>query len=139
MKNFIFLITLFFYTSSSLANKTSSFAKTFECKTQFHIFSQDYQQGDDLYVDIYLSENGKIKVKIAESFGPDYELFQTEGNDYSMEINDTFLVSKNESSFISMAFLGDNNWAAHINIHTLDRAEFVPNELEIHCKQTAPF
>lgn len=87
--------------------------KLFSCKPLISIFDPTYQQGDDIYVDIYINAKNQTKLQYATSIGPAITLFDyNDLTHFHLDLKQSTSLSewKNET-YISMVYIGEK-WGA---------------------------
>lgn len=108
--------------------------KTFSCKSSYSMFNRSFEQGDELFVDIYINENGNIDVKAAQLYGNEYNVIL----DKSFRIGESrtaFSTSNTDGAYLSMVFLGKDNWGLYLKSKAGSGSHFLPDEVELMCKQ----
>lgn len=109
---------------------TSHAAPLFKCTTLNNIFDSDFVQGEELFLDIDLTE-GKYQLSLYGFEGPVINLNSKSEMKKSGFFNDDtlFYLAWNEE-YISAVYLGDNNWGAYLKY----KRENVSSEAEFMCE-----
>lgn len=85
----------------------------FTCKPPFSLFNQGFQQGDEVYVDIYVNAKNQTKITYATSAGPTVTLYDyNDTNHFHLDLKKSSSVSewKNET-YLSAVYMG-SHWGA---------------------------
>ena len=128
----LLILYIIAYITIAQARATEGLVKTFSCKSVHNMFDIHYQQGDDHFVDIYINENGNFYIVDTGFNGKPKVLFND--TPYDLKIERTFITAMEDglNQYVSMAFLGNNNWGLFIKN---SQVSTFPSEAELRCKQ----
>jgi hypothetical protein len=134
MKAIIIYIITFISIAHIRADVSS--VKTFTCKSSYNVFDTVFQQGEELFIDVYINENenGNIDVKASQMYGPEYQV-HSDKKFFIGATRTTVATSSRDSSYLSMVFLGADNWGLFLKTIKGQGPDFLPAEIEVMCKQ----
>lgn len=128
------LIYIIAYISIAQIRAEVAPVKTFSCKSSYSMFDTTFQQGDGLFIDVYINSNGNMDVKASQMYGPSYDILLDE--EFLIgESKTTVSTTIQESSYLSMVFLGSDNWGLYLKTEDSQRPSFLPADIEVMCKQ----
>lgn len=113
MKKTAILSAIIITLSFALTTTSNAGTKLFSCKPLVSIFDPTYQQGDDIYVDIYINAKNQTQLQYATSIGPTVTLFDYDDlTHFHLDLEQSTSLSewKNET-YISMVYIGEK-WGA---------------------------
>ncbi len=128
------LIYILAYITISQVRAEVAPVKTFTCKSSYNMFNASFQQGDELFVDVYINESGKIDVKASQMYGPSFDVLINK-EFYVGESRTTVSTTSIDGSYMSMVFLGSDNWGFYLKSVESDRPAFLPVDIELMCRQ----
>ena len=129
MKNHLFTLALIIISQGTLGSTI------FKCQLPITPFDPDFQQGQELYLDVLWQEQSP-KVLLYRSFGPKVEVNKEVAirrfgftNSHS-----SFLVSwEGRESYLSMVYLGGETWGAYLKYE--NPLQGLPVQSEFMCKE----
>lgn len=107
-KLLVFCVLMFGFSTSAFAE-----TKLFSCAPPFSLFDQSFQQGDEVFVDVYINGLNQVKIVYATSVGPAvtlYDYADTTAFYLDLKQSSSFSEWKNET-YISAVYLG-SKWGA---------------------------
>lgn len=118
---------------TSLISLSSSAEVVFKCYQPFSVYDPSFQQGEELYLDVEIDQNG-VNLDFGRAYGP--SLKPVAGMTTDMfgfdEGTNTFGARWGER-YLSMVYLGNYNWGAFVKI---DSNEYeLPEEVELMCRE----
>jgi len=130
MNLLITILTTLIISHAALAS-----AQVFRCQLPISPLGGDFQQGQELYLDVSYQQGEPI-VELYRLSGPKLIVHQDQeikrygfSPDYS-----SFLTTwKDSKSYLSMVYLGEKNWGAYLKLDPT-QSDF-PSESEFMCKE----
>lgn len=126
------------FASLFLVLSISSKAMTiYKCHQPFNVNDPNFQQGDELYLDIALEGLGEktgLRMDFGRSFGPTMVAMKSEETDrFSFGADVSTFTAFWKNKYLSMVYIGNFTWGAYIKV---GENEFdLPREIEMICKE----
>lgn len=142
MKTLIFMAMIF----SSVLVQAQDFEKVFRCYTPINPMDPNFQQGSEVFIDIYYSKNDQKSYVISKPpVGPDVKIYdqeETQKTRFDMKGSTIFLswVTQGERVYSSMVYMGSGQWGNVMQLSdvakTRDPSLADKIELELYCQET---
>ena len=130
----LLLIYIITYISIAQIRADIEPVKTFSCQSSYSMFDPSFQQGDELFVDVYINNDGNVDVRVSQMFGPEYTVLSNKP--FSIGESRTNISTKiSNGSYLSMVFLGSDNWGLYLKTKEGQKPDFLSTDIEVMCKQ----
>ncbi len=139
-----FLVTTLILCSSFA--QAQDYEKIFRCYTPINPMDPNFQQGSEVFVDVYYNKKEEKSYAISKpAVGPDVVIYQgeeTEKSRFDMKGSTIFLswIQEDERAYTSMVYMGGNLWGAVMQLSNLakqrDPSLSDKVELELYCRET---
>ncbi len=96
-----------------VSSVASAETKLFSCKPPFSMFDSTFQQGSEVYVDIYVNAKNQSKIVYATSVGPAETLYDySASSHFHIDLKQSTSVSEwNNETYLSAVYMG-SQWGA---------------------------
>ncbi len=118
---------------TSLITFSSSAEVVFKCHQPFSVFDPDFQQGQELYLDIVIEKEG-VDLDFGREYGPSLKPVAISATDqFSFGEDSNTFGARWGDRYLSMVYLGNYNWGAFVKVG--ENEYDLPREVELLCKE----
>lgn len=106
--------------------------KLFDCEKPVGPFSSDFQQGDELFLDVLLNDEGMGELKIFRLYGKELILPLVDKEGIRANLDGGTFTMRWQNGYLSMVYLGGKTWGGFVSQKTYD---LIPKENEFLCQE----